>query len=528
MGKTLLVALLAVGIGSAGAQDLKVAEEELKGRDYAGVEFQNYSGPYPAVETAEAIRAIGYLLAGDLERRGGAGRYLLKYSVVRAVDPGQPGLDADIFSIDREARVDHIDNIRRILAGYLESAWGYSPADARLLAVFITLYNAVYRGDLDYFGSRYKAAVMRHLSRSDAGLSTRYFEWPGATRMLVPLTSRARPGSLGTVGTDELTSKDVVEQMRSRPDKGLEERKEMVELKEREVAESKGELERKRRELEAKGEALAGEETSLAEERARLEAGKGGAATEEQRRETARREEALAARERAVQAGKAEAAREGAGLAREEAALRERESRIEEERREIVQEERSMPFQPARAARPAEGPGYYSDKLYYLWAREPGPDGAFLRSLSVLDPFAAGVHLTSPVSRITSPGYHFFGGGILVIACPAAPPSARLALLHPATLEPIRWSEEEVHPQGMIFLQGESVYTLVRAPGQAGGWRLGRFDGRLTLAARSEEAVRPESYLAAFGSRIYATDPGGRVLALDGQSLARRAVIERP
>jgi hypothetical protein len=577
MGQTLLVILLA-GFALAGlapstaAQDLKVAEEELKGRDYAGIEFENYSGPYQAIDPAEAIRAIGHLLAADLERRGAAGRYLLRYSVIRAVDPSRPdGLDADILSIDREARVDHIDNVRRIVAGYLEAAWSYSPEDARLLAVFATLYNAVYRGRLDYFAAHYKPVVLDHLDRENAGLSTRYTDWPGATRLVIPLAGAARKGSLGSLSTAELTEKTVIEQLRLQPDKGLEDRKEMVELRERELEEKKGELEERK-------EALAGEERRLAEETAGgrpqvpargdadvpREPGMAGAAALDARRtgtgtasagpasggtaaggeaaagtapaagpdrgpaEREREERELAARREAL-------GREQAETARQESALREQEKRIEEERRQIVEDERAMPLPAGGAATRPEGAAFYSDKLYYLWVRESGSDGgatgedetpAIRRTLYVLDPFRAGVFRTSPVAHVASPGYWFFQDGVLVVARhpqPAAP--ARLALLHPATLEPLRWSEAEVHPEGMVFLQAESLYTFVR---HEGAWRLGRFDRELALAARSQEAVRPDSFLASFGGRIYVTDPQGRVQALDGRSLERQALIEQP
>jgi hypothetical protein len=40
--------------------------------------------------------------------------------------------------------------------------------------------------------------------------------------------------------------------------------------------------------------------------------------------------------------------------------------------------------------------------------------------------------------------------------------------------------------------------------------------------------VRPDSFLASFGGRIYVTDPQGRVQALDGRSLERQALIEQP
>ena len=40
--------------------------------------------------------------------------------MIRAADPATAaGFDADILSLEPEARVNHIDNVRRILVGYL-------------------------------------------------------------------------------------------------------------------------------------------------------------------------------------------------------------------------------------------------------------------------------------------------------------------------------------------------------------------------------------------------------------------------
>ncbi len=140
-----LVFVLCFMVHLFGAGALDVDVDELKSVDREIV-FINYEGKYTRIDTAEEIKAIGWILASTLEQSGRIGKFLLKYSIIRAVDPGEDEkYDADIISIDQEARVDHIDNVRRIIAGYLEGAYGYSPEDARMLAVFTTIYNAVFR-----------------------------------------------------------------------------------------------------------------------------------------------------------------------------------------------------------------------------------------------------------------------------------------------------------------------------------------------------------------------------------------------
>ncbi len=121
------------------------------------VEFINYEGPYSRIETRAQIRNIGYSLGQVIKdgtaRTGASGRYFVIHSVSE-----QDGfkLDADIFGLGPDVGVDHIRNLRLIIQGYLEAAYEYTERDAALIAEYVTIYNAVYRGDIGYFGSRYK------------------------------------------------------------------------------------------------------------------------------------------------------------------------------------------------------------------------------------------------------------------------------------------------------------------------------------------------------------------------------------
>ena len=167
------VAAFAAFCIAAGAFAVNVNEDELKsvGGDETVV-FKNYTGPHARIDSAANIRRIGEKL-GDVvaaapnktAEAGSAARYAL----IHVVDSNDTkGLDADILSFGRSAGVDHIDNVRRIIAAYLSAAYGYSDADAHTIAVFVTVYNAVYRGKIDSYRARYKKAVMAHYSRKTA------------------------------------------------------------------------------------------------------------------------------------------------------------------------------------------------------------------------------------------------------------------------------------------------------------------------------------------------------------------------
>ncbi len=488
--KTRLMLFVLLFAAAWGAAALEVDVEELKKTSDREIIFTNYEGPQERIEAADEIKAIGWLLAQPLAEGREEARFLLKYSIIRAVDPTFEGkFDADIFSIDREARVDHIDNIRRILAGYLEAAYGYSAEDARLLAVFETVYNAVYRSNLPYFAEAYKPVVLGHIDTGNAGISTLYSDWPGATRLLIPLSEGARKGQVSALSTSELTDEAVIEEMRRQPDLGLEDRKDMVELKEREVEEKQAESERLAEEIE--------------QERADLEAAASGTAEAE-----------LEERRRALADKQAESQEL-------EEKIADKQAEIETERKQIVADERSRDETRTAAA---PGPAVYSDQLYYLRVEDKDARGHLTGSLAIIDPVADRFILTSPVAPISGRGFQFFQEQILVTAHERnARGPVRLVLLDPMSLEARTTSGEEIAPDSALAVAAGRIYAVVR---QKGGSYLGAFDAGLRLLARSEERVDESSSLTLSGDSVYINSAGGGVLRLLIRDLSEAALLD--
>ncbi|HUX12484.1 MAG TPA: P83/100 family protein, partial [Spirochaetia bacterium] len=192
------LAAILVCMLSAGAFALDVNKGELESIANQRIQFLNYEGPPQKVETRAQITGIGSFLGSDHVGTAGTRDYAGRYRIIHAVDPSTPkGLDADIFIIEKDAQVDHIDNIRLILAGYFQTAYAYNQSDSTLLAYFTTIYNAVYRGNMTFFEGRYKSVVTQNLSPENAGIATAYNEWPGRTRMVIPLGPGAAVGALG-------------------------------------------------------------------------------------------------------------------------------------------------------------------------------------------------------------------------------------------------------------------------------------------------------------------------------------------
>ncbi|MCR5724466.1 MAG: hypothetical protein K6G80_05195, partial [Treponema sp.] len=232
---------------TAAAFSLEVNKSELQSADMDTVVFENYAGPYDVINTIEEIRAIGTRLAPPIHRapeKAAVSGEPARYYVIHAVDPEETGkLDADVFIIGPGAGVDHINNVRRIIGAYLEAAYDYSREDADTIATFVTVYNAVYRGNLDAYRAKYKEAVTKNLTADKAGIALTYKEWAGKTQIVIPLSDLSGAGGLSTVETSTISDREVVKSLQEEEDMGIDSRKAMVDIKEREADEQGGKAE---------------------------------------------------------------------------------------------------------------------------------------------------------------------------------------------------------------------------------------------------------------------------------------------
>lgn len=572
-GKRALVLPLLACVLIAGLSALDVDRGELESASGRSVSFVNYEGPQALVETAAAIRGIGLDLGRVQAARGPAvaGRAgdPGRYQVIRAVDPSVPtGFDADILVIGERAQVDHIRNLRRILAGHLEAAWGYSSRDADTLAVFITVYNAVHRGDLEFFAARYKGVVTKELSKENAGLSTRFDEWAGKSRIVIPLSSGARPGALGAVDTGVVSAKDVTESLKSEPDKGVGERQALVDLKEREADQKKAEAEKAKAEVAKEEAALAAEKDRLAAERAKLEADKAaaaaaappatggaaagaaatapGAGTATGAPPAGGQAAAAPAASGAPAAGPAEAAASAeapaqeaslvareAEIAKAEEAVAAKETELAAKKEEAAATEAAAESKAAeaasdRAAIAEDQKAIIAEEVATKAAAEAG--GTYL--LEVLDaayPFARIVYAdlkagklfrASTLNSIRARSVADAGDSFVAVAGREGGTGAvRLVRVDKAELVQRAQGLVDVHPDSPVWKFGEDFYAVVKAAD--GGWRLGRFDRELSELARSQEALNPLGLVAESAGGLAVQAAGGGFLLLGREKLEK-------
>ena len=474
-----------------------VDREELERQITRTVVFQNYQGPYERIDTIDAIRGIGVSLAAGL-RPGSDFILANRYRIINAVDPDVlVGLDADIMVILPEARVDHINNVRRILAAYLEQAYGYRSSQAAVLAEFVTIYNAIYRGDMAFFSGRYKRVVMQHLSAENAGISTLYRDWPGRTRMVVPLRGA------GLVDPLALTDDRVIEELRERDDMGLEPRREIIDLAEESVQRDEERVAEREREVEEARREIAEERRAIEEERREAER------REDPPEEAARREAERVEREARVAEREREVEEAEQQVEREQEEIAERTERIRELRDEVAEDTRTVMERAPVAAVTQE----------VLFVQTSLRDGRPVGRLVVIDSASAVVLRQSSLERVTSRMIHRWGTEHLLIAEQNG--VARLIRVDSTSLEPVVVSPAELFAESIVVPRPDrgEVFAVVR---DGGVWYLGKFSGNLELIERSSISVDPYTQMTIAGEFIFVQRPDGSISALSLDDVSRR------
>jgi hypothetical protein len=410
--------------------------------------------------------------------------------VIHAVDPEvEEGLDADIFIILENAEVNHIDNVRRIVSAFLEEAYDYDPRDADTVARFVTVYNAIYRGNMEFFGARYKPIVMANISAENAGISTLYSDWPGRTRMMIPLTPDAAPGELGAVDSLQLTDDEVTERMREQEDRGIEERQDMADLMEREADQREERVEDEREEIAEEREAIAEEEERLEEDRERTpeEDTEAQAELEDREEELEDRAEDLEEREEAAQ--------------QEEERIAELREEAREQRDEVAEDTREALGEPQETAAEQE-------PLPLLFMRVRYQDGDPVGRPVIIDRRTGDELRRSDVRSVTSRQFERLDRDVLVVA--EYEGRSRLLLIDGETLEPATVGADRVYPQSSFVVRGRNeIYAVVEVDDD---WRVGRFDGALELEAYSAEVVEPATFIVIADDTIYAQNRRGRIV----------------
>lgn len=520
--------LLVSVILTAGLSALEVDKNELNSTGDTTIEFINYTGPHKVIDSIAAIKGIGSGLGVQIAKdpsKASSTAKNSKYYVVHAVDESETGkLDADILYIGADATVDHINNLRRIIAAYLSSAYGYTEKDSETLAVFITVYNAVYRGKLDSFKAKYKNVVLENLSSDNCGLSVNYKDWPGKSEIVIPLYD-VNNGGLSTVDTSVISDSSVVDSMKEDDDKNVESRKDMVDIKEREadaanekakeaqkeavkeekkLEDEKKKTEDKKKEADA-AQKKADEKQKVADEnpndkKAQEEAKEAKKEAEEKKQE-AKEQEKKQEEQKTKTEEKKQEAKEQQTLADK------KETEAQSERKEIAKDQAEVQKKEAEQA---------------LMKTEFGvilSDEANMLSRLVKFNIENGeVVKNSPVAQIRNRTVYKEGQNFIAIAGENSKKGAvKLVTISPETLEISAESNNTIAQESVLVKDGSDYYCVID---DSGKYYLGKFGGDLSLKLKSDLQVKAGTPVTVTDGGIVVTDSKGKLRLLNKKDLS--------
>jgi len=505
----------------------QVDRDELK--DLPPVVFINYEGPHAVLDTWEEIRQIGVGLGGTISTRerglaptleamsaeqrrtyaykfesGAQNRYFVIHSVS---GPEGNKIDADILGLGVDTGVDHIRNLRVIIRGYLQAAYNYSGTDAALLAEYITVYNAVYRGNWDYFTNRYKTPVMSNLTKEKAGLSIRYDEWPGRTLIVIPLGR----GGISAIDTSTITDSRVVEEMRKEDDQSVPQRQEMVGLLEREAAQAERQAQNQR-------ESIRQDERRTTEERRQNQQERQQIAQE--RQQIQEDQEAGKISEEEAQQAEEDLDRREEEVAQKDEELNGREEDIEQRRDEAqrnqdfadqktgeAQQQRQDIARDQQAAIAQDASG----AVVGIAIEKTGlPMGRLIR----LDSTGREAK-RSPLDTVHVRTVTFAGGKILAVAGENVGVGAvRIIEINQDSLEMAKQGDDDILPGSLLWVNGSDLYAITTDLSNNNCY-LGKFDTNLTIRAKSSVRVHPEASVVIQQGKLLTQRDNGSVLILN-------------
>ena len=511
-----------------GLNALEVNQPELESVGKDTIEFINYTGPHTVINTKDEISGIGSAL-GEKVAPNVANNYATgdnnKYYVIHAVDSSvTTGLDADILILGKNANVDHIKNLRSIISSYLVSAYGYSKEDADTLAVFITVYNAVYRNDLDTYKSKYKEVVTKNLTKENCGISVNYKDWAGKTQLVIPLLNPV-DGGLSTIDTTIISDSTVIESMQEEDERGVDERKNLVDIKEREadVAQeeakeaqkqatvAKQEVTQAKEELKKVEEEKQIVEKELEEAKEELEKNPTDSRVQEAVKEAEKKveeaeekvEEAVAKVEEKVEEAekKAEEAKEAQSFADKKL------TEAQTERSEIATDQQKN-IADAKA----------EEKMITTYGLQLVDNSNLLSKLVFLDVETGKIVKSSPVQVIRNRSIVSTGNGFAAIAGDTGENQAiRLVILDSENLEIVSQTEEDVAPNAVLVSADNYLYTVVKS---TSGYVVAKYSNDLRLQAKSTLKVMETTPITVTDKGIVVTDSYGAVKLLSKSDLS--------
>ena len=443
----------------------------------SSIVFENYVGPTTDFSTREEISGIGLFLGRNFQS---SPSWSDKYVLYHSYQPEIPeGLDGDILALMDNAGVDHIRNLRIILSSYLQAVYEYREKEADVLAEFITYYNAIYYKNMKHFSSRFKPGVLQYLSPQNAGLSTHYSEWPGKSRIVIPVTSNGISGeSKAELDTSIISQPEVVKEMQKEEDKALDSRKDMVEIREEALDEKQKELDRVQETLTEEKAVI--EEAIAEKEKELIQVEEDSPAAEELKEEIKEEIRELEEKETVIEE-KQEA------LEEDQKKLDKQEDEIVEMREEIAKDENLL--REEQVIKESVIASTDGRAIWFILIERSGSPASFGTLCKITE--KGQILKRSSINSIRGNTAVDTKEGLAVIAgLEGANSSVNPLLINTDTLEVIKRSDSAVYAGNRIWTDQDYLYIITR---NNSDWALGKYTSKLDLEFLSDISVNPDS-----------------------------------
>jgi multidrug efflux pump subunit AcrA (membrane-fusion protein) len=373
-----------------------------------------------------------------------------------------------------------------------------------LLAQYITVYNAVYRGNWDYFAGRYKTPVLNNINpRQNVGISVRFDEWPGRTLMVIPLGI----GGISSIDTSTISDGRVVDEMRQADDRGIPERQDMVDLKEREADAAEQRAADQRAQADRDQQAVADQRAQAERDRQQAERDRAsGTITQE---EADRRQAEADQRTDDLDRRQEEIDRQREDAGRQEQFAEQRNEEAQRDRESIAADQQGLIDQGT----PRGG----------IIAVAIEPRDSTLGRIVTLDPATGRELRRSPLNTVYARTITFTGGKVLAIAGENRGNAAvRLIEVNSSTLEMVKQGSDDIHPNSLIWMNGSDLYAITVNTAN-GTLSLGRFNTDLVLQAKSVVAVHPNASVNVQQGALLTQKTDGGAVLLNPRDLTERS-----
>ncbi len=524
--------ILLIGDSLQTQENPKVAEEALQGRR---IQFINRTNQ----RASEFFRTLNIINGKELAEEILNKNESIKNNIIakRIFDPEVEKFGADIIILTEKTNYGHINSIMRVIQGYLETAFEYTPKQAETISELIVYYNASLRLNPKNIQDSYSVNVINNIDLRKAGIDRSYRNWSGKTQLLIPLRKNIVRPEKTDVDRKEII--EFIEEDKKIPTEKKEELKKIDEEIKKEdlkkIEEKEKEIQKKEEQIKQESEIIKKEEEQIKKQledtNKRLEElRKDPEKNKEQIIEEEKKVEQLQEQKKEVEQQKQEIQKQQEQIQQEKKELAEQKqelqnqqvSRKEEEKKEsqttpttkMDQQLENLKKENEELRKILEkkeelSENVINEKILFLKVLRYIEGGHYNNELWLLDPNKDDTLIKGPFTNICSRTFLPVEKlGVIVIGYEGSSHDNtphNLYLLDADTLTVKAKSKENIIFTSFLIYKDNLIYAIEDFNGK---YYLSRFNEKLELEARSSTNIHPHTEITFFKDKIYLTGSG--------------------